>query len=77
MMGQIKRSPFQQEVVEALIESKAIDYGALGGTISKFAERAALEGEPVVIIINRWSTWACGWPGPELNIPGLERQLEG
>ena len=76
-MGQIRRSEFQQEVVQALIDSKAIDFVAVGATISKFAERAALEGEPLVTIVNRWVTWACGWPGPELDIPGLERQFEG
>ena len=63
-----KRSAFQQEVVEALLESKAINLEAIGATFSKFGERALLEGEPLVNIINRNVTWNCGWPGPEIDI---------
>ncbi|HEX5014546.1 MAG TPA: hypothetical protein VFV72_10345 [Candidatus Limnocylindrales bacterium] len=64
----LRRSEFHQEVVQALIESKAIDFGAVGATMSKFAERAALEGESLVTIINKNVIWNCGWPGPELDV---------
>jgi hypothetical protein len=76
-MSSHKRSAFQQEVVQALIESKAINLEAVGNTLSKFGERAALEGETVVTIINRNVMWNCGWPGPELDIlqPQLNRQI--
>ncbi len=67
-MGFDKRSAFQQQVVEALLDSKAIDLTAVGATMSKFGERAAREGEALVQIINRNVIWNCGWPGPELDI---------
>ena len=68
-----KRSAFQQQVVEALLESKAIDLEAVGAVMGKFGERAAREGETLVQIINLHNFWACGWPGPELDI--LRRQI--
>jgi hypothetical protein len=76
-MGQERRSAFQQQVVQALLESKAINLDAVGATLSKFGERAALEGETLVSIINRNVMWNCGWPGPELDIvrSGFSRQL--
>jgi len=71
-----KRSPLHQEVVEALLSSKAINLEAIGATMSKFGERAILEGESLVQIINRNVMWNCGWPGPELDIArGAVRQL--
>jgi hypothetical protein len=62
------RSPFQQKVVEALVESKAIDFEQIGATLSRFSLDAALRGESLVQIINRNVMWNCGWPGPELDI---------
>jgi len=67
-MAQGKRSAFQQQVVQALLESKAINLEAVGATFGRFGERAALEGETLVSIINRNFQWNCGWPGPELDI---------
>jgi hypothetical protein len=69
------RTAFQQQVVEALVQSKAINLEAMGATMSKFGERALLQGESLVSIINRHSIWACGWPGPELDIVRNARQL--
>lgn len=69
------RSAFHQQVVEALVQSKAINLEAVGATMSKFGERAILQGESLVSIINRNSIWACGWPGPELDIVRGARQL--
>jgi hypothetical protein len=63
-----RRSAFQQQVVEELLKSKAIDLAAVGATMSKFGERAVRDGESLVAIINRHTMWACGWPGPELDI---------
>jgi len=64
LMGLEKRSKFHQEVVEALLDSKAIDLEAVGATMSRFGERAAREGETLAQIINRNVMWNCGWPGP-------------
>ncbi|WP_097303526.1 hypothetical protein [Pseudomonas chlororaphis] len=78
-MGQVTRNAFQQRVVEALIESKAINLEAVGATLSKFGEEAARRGETLVHIINRNVMWNCGWPGPEIDIghqiSGREREV--
>ena len=63
-----KRSAFQQQVVEALLASKAINLEAVGATMSKFGERAVREGESLVQIINRNVMWNCGWPIPEFDV---------
>jgi hypothetical protein len=71
-----KRSAFHQQVVEALLASKAINLEAVGATMSKFGERAVREGESLVQIINRNVMWNCGWPGPEIDLArGQARQL--
>jgi hypothetical protein len=69
------RTAFQQQVIEALVESKAINVDAVGATFAKFGERALLQGESLVTIINRNAIWNCGWPGPELDIVRNTRQL--
>lgn len=61
-MEQIKRSAFQQQVVEALLESKAIDLEAVGATFSKFGAKGALDGETLVSLVHRDFFWNCGWP---------------
>ena len=76
-MGHNTRNAFQQRVVEALIESKAINLEAVGATLSKFGEEAALSGETPVSIINRNVIWNCGWPGPEIDIGRQISGLEG
>jgi hypothetical protein len=69
------RSAFQQQVIEALVESKAINVSAIGATFAKFGDKALLHGESLVTIINRNAIWNCGWPGPELDILREARQL--
>lgn len=68
VMGGGMRTELQQSVVEALISSKAVDLKAISNTMSEFAERAALNGDDLIHIINKPFMWACGWPGPDLNI---------
>ena len=46
------RTKLQQEVVEALIASKAVDFEAVGAVMSKFGERAALAGDGLWSVIN-------------------------
>jgi hypothetical protein len=55
-------------VIEALLETKAINLDAVGKTLSTFGERAVREGEALVHIVTRNVMWNCGWPGPELDI---------
>jgi len=62
------RSAFLQQVVDTLLETKAVNLNAVGATMSKFGDRAVREGESLVTIINRNVMWNCGWPGPELDI---------
>jgi hypothetical protein len=57
-----KRSDFQQDVVNALLDSKAINLELVGSVISKFGDSAARRGETLVTIIDRPAFWACGWP---------------
>lgn len=71
------RSAFQQQVVEALVQSKAINLEAVGATMSQFGERAMLQGESLVSIVNRHAIWACGWPGPELDIANVAHNQHG
>jgi hypothetical protein len=62
------RSAFLQQVVDTLVETKAVNLNAVGAIMSKFGDRAVREGESLVTIINRNVMWNCGWPGPELDI---------
>ena len=71
-MARIKRSAFQQEVANALIESGAINLDQVGATLSTFGKQAFLEGEDLVHIINRNIMWNCGWPVPFLEEIGGE-----
>ena len=63
-MGDYVRSPLRQEVVAALLDSKAINLDAAGAVFSKFAEAALRGGEELTISVGKWNYLACGWPGP-------------
>jgi hypothetical protein len=69
-----KRTELQQQLVEALLDSKAIDLEAVGSLISKFSDRAAREGDSIVYIVNRNFSLACGWPGPEIGRFNLQSE---
>ena len=68
-----KRTPLQDEVVRALIETKAIDFEAVGALFSKYGAQAALEGDSLVHIINKNVTWNCGMPGLDFFRENLPR----
>lgn len=76
----IARSELQREVAEALVASKAINFEAVGGVLSKFGARAALSGEAIGVIINRRVMDVCIPPEPYViaaaNLGGL-RAFEG
>ncbi len=63
-MNKIPRSAFQQKVVEALLETKAINIEAVGATMAQFGHDAMKAGEPLATIITRNVIWNCGLPGP-------------
>ena len=54
-----KRTKLQQEVVEALISTKAVDFEAVGSVLSKFGARAARNGDAIGVIINWRNIDAC------------------
>lgn len=76
-MEKSKRSDFHQEVVDALLQSKAIDLTAMGSIMSKFGERAVRDGQDLVQIINRNVMRNCGWPGPEIDIGQIKNRTSG
>jgi len=47
-----RRTDIQKEVVEALVSSKAVDFDAIGTVFSKFAARAATNGDSIGVIVN-------------------------
>jgi hypothetical protein len=52
-MHDMQRTELQQEVVQALIESKAVDFEAAGSVLSKYGARAALEGSGLVFKVDK------------------------
>lgn len=64
------RTELEQELVNAFIETKAIDFEAIGNIISKYGARAAKSGTELVFVIDRHLSLACGWPGPEIGRTG-------
>lgn len=47
-----KRTELQQEMIRALIESKAIDFEAAGSVLATYGARAAMEGNGLAFNIN-------------------------
>ena len=66
-MAQPARTELEQEIVNAMIDTKAINLEAVGKVISKYGERAAKTGTSLVTIINKNIIINCGWPGPEIG----------
>jgi hypothetical protein len=58
------RTPLQQEVVDALLESSAINFEALAGIIAKFGESAARSGTELGFVIGRRVLNYCIPPEP-------------
>lgn len=47
-----KRTALHNQVVGALIESKAIDFDRVGEVVAKFGKESALTGDSIGVIIN-------------------------
>jgi len=62
----IQRSELQNEVARALVESKAVDFEAVGKVLSRFGARAALSGDTIGAIIGRKCMDICIPPEPYL-----------
>ena len=67
------RTELEQEIVNALIDTKAINLEAIGSIISKYGARAAKTGTNLVTIINKHVIINCGWPGPEIGRAQVQR----
>ena len=61
------RTELEQEIVDAFIDTKAVNFDAIGSLIKKYGARAAKTGTDLVVIINRHNMLACGWPGPDIG----------
>ena len=66
-----RRTELQKEVVEALVQSKAFDFEAVGQVLGKYGARAALTGDAIGVIIN-WRTLHYCIPPYSLERQGLE-----
>jgi hypothetical protein len=66
-MAKNPQSELQQEIVNTFIDTKAVNFEAIGSIIGKFGSRAAKSGTDLSVIINRYNFWACGWPGPDIG----------
>jgi hypothetical protein len=53
------RSALQQEVVDALVESKAVDFTAVGSILGKYGSRIAREGDDFYVVIHKYVMDAC------------------
>jgi hypothetical protein len=70
------RTELEQELVDAFIETKAINFEAIGNIISKYGARAAKSGTDLVTIINKNIIINCGWPGPDIGRAQIQRIAE-
>ncbi|HET9873666.1 MAG TPA: hypothetical protein VFP89_13865 [Propionibacteriaceae bacterium] len=62
-----QRTKLQQEVVDALLDTRAINLEAVAGVMASFGERALREGDDFATIINGNAIWNCGLPGLALE----------
>jgi hypothetical protein len=62
----VERTELHQEVVDALLASKAFDFEAIGTVLGGYAERAARSGIDIGIIVGRRVLNYCIPPEPYL-----------
>jgi hypothetical protein len=70
------RSELQQEVVNALLSSKAVNFEAIGSVVAKFGERAARTGEGFGVIVNWRVIDHCIPPEPYGRLKDAQQQFE-
>ncbi len=63
-MYERNRNELEQEVVDALIESKAIDFEAVASLVAKFGARAAQSGSEFGMVVNWHTMDICIPPDP-------------
>lgn len=71
------RTELQNEVVEALVSSKAIDFNAVGSVLSKFGARAVVSGDTLGVILNRRVMDICIPPEPYTVLQGIHEHNIG
>ena len=67
------RTELQEEVVEALVSTKAINFDAVGTILSKFGARAAVTGDQLGVLVNRHVIDICIPPEPYALLEDLAR----
>ena len=67
------RTELQDEVVEALVASKAINFEAVGTVLSKYGARAAITGDRFGVIVGRHVFDLCIPPDPFEVMDGIAR----
>ena len=66
------RTELQQEVISALVESKAVNFEAVASVIAKHGPRLAKTGDEFAFVITRKSWDLCIPPDPyRVNMPAL------
>ena len=73
-----KRTEVQQEVIDALLESNAINFDAVGSILTKYGARAARTGSDVAVIVG-WRAWdICIPPEPYGKVAGnIGQEVQG
>ena len=66
-MPRFIRTELEQELVDAFIETKAVDFEAIGSIVARYGARAARSGTDLTTIVNKHFLINCGWPGPEVG----------
>jgi|GEM_PF-5318451 hypothetical protein len=69
------RTELQKEVIEALVQSKAFDFEAVGKVLGKYGARAALTGDSLGVVINWRVMHYCIPPYSVDRTAVLDRQI--
>jgi hypothetical protein len=69
-----RRTELQREVIEALVQSKAFDFEAVGKVLGKYGSRAALTGDSIGVVINWRVLHYCIPPYTLDRFSGLEAE---
>lgn len=70
-----RRTELQREVIEALVQTKAINLDAVASVLAKYGTRAALSGEGIAAVIN-WRAWDICIPVEHLTISKIAETAE-
>jgi hypothetical protein len=75
-MAEQKRSQLEQEIVDALIQSQAINFESFAGIVSKYGAQAARTGTSLGVIVGRRVIFGC-IPPDVFNVAAGGREVGG